>query len=834
MFKITDHIEFDNKGRAQCPTCLADGKTGKNLSLVSGTDGAYKCHRGCSTEDIRHAIGQPKGEHTGDRIVPTALAQPKKQPKYHTETSIEENTSRLINESKLAKQWLADRGIGEAEITRHHLGIVKKQITRYDGQNIAEKKLLPCITVPYSYEQGYLQKYFVAPWLTSAERCESRMIQDYGISARWWFTLKSESKELWICEGEWDAIALAKLPDLKFDICTSTTGAGNIPTDLSELDQYEKIYIWYDLDHPDSKGKRPGPDGAIKLQAKLGDRTKICTVPHPENYKSGYDLSDAINDGYTLEQFIQASTEAIAPNKTKNDVRDRLISTQELLDRAPDFVEFLVHDLITSNELQIIAAPPRAGKSLLSLGLVESVASGKEFLGRPTQQGDVIYVNCEDGDSKLKERVLAQGWDANIPVHWLTEFNLSEWDKLLEVCEEIKPKLLVIDTLTSVRSDDTDENSSKVANLLKPLKQAAKRLNMAVILVHHTKKLNVQSLSEVDVFDTMRGSGVIRSESRGAIVLAEVANTETRRNEWRLIAENGSYGKQDLLVVLDANTLSWKCLSNWTPNCSESQEAQVLAFMDKVGAASIQQVTENTSIPAKSAYTVVTRLVQRGMLVKQGTRQNAVYIRAIQQIQQLNCLLNSPNPNPVSDTGSNSTKNNIFISTDTQVQNIAPATQEISSMPQSVESEAQTLAQQPIPNSTSNSTEFNKLDFVELKAKYEVGDRVTLRDDTSATILAVDPPSRIGILYQVATTTDTTWINQDEIVFLESKAIGVGDVVAIASLPEFQKKFPRIKKLPNHFKVQAIGGANEARIEANNKVYQVPIGLIFKVEVAAK
>jgi len=84
---------------------------------------------------------------------------------------------------------------------------------------------------------------------------------------------------------------------------------------------------------------------------------------------------------------------------------------------------------------------------------------------------------------------------------------------------------------TSVRSDDTDENSSKVANLLKPLKQAAKRLNMAVILVHHTKKLNVQSLGEVDVFDTMRGSGVIRSESRGAIVLAEVANNETRRNE---------------------------------------------------------------------------------------------------------------------------------------------------------------------------------------------------------------------------------------------------------------------------------------------------------------
>lgn len=717
-FKITDHIEFDQKGRAHCPVCVSDGKKTKNLSLIPNTDGAYKCHRGCTSDDIRNAIGQPKSENQGDRIVPTALAQPKKQPKYHTKQTIEDNRAKLLNESKLAKQWLHDRGIDDAAIFAYNIGIAKKQIAKYEGKNIIEKKLLPCITIPYAYNDGYLQKYFVAPWLTSEERLDTRIIQDFGISARWLFTRKEAARTLWICEGEWDAILLA-IKATDFDICTSTTGAGNVPSDLQELEEYENIYIWYDLDEA-------GENGAKKLQAKLGDRAKICSVPHPENCKQGYDISDAIKDGFTIDHFVEATKKAIALTKTKNDVRDRLINTQELLDRAPDFVEFLVHDLITSNELQIIAAPPRAGKSLLSLGLVEAVASGKEFLGRPTQQGDVIYVNCEDGDSKLKERVLAQGWNANIPVYWLTEFNLSEWYKLLEVCEEIKPKLLVIDTLTSVRSDDTDENSSKVANLLKPLKQAAKRLNMAVILVHHTKKLNVQSLGEVDVFDTMRGSGVIRSESRGAIVLAEVANNETRRNEWRLIAENGSYGKQDLLVVLDANTLSWKCLSNWTPNCSESQEAQALAFFDKVGSASIQQLSENTSIPAKSAYTVATRLVQRGMLVKQGTRQNAVYIRAIQQIQQLNCLLNSQKSDTVSDTDPDSTKNNIFNSTDTQQENIALATPEKSSMCQSVELKAQTLTQQAFPNSTSNSTESNKPRSVKQK-RLKVGDYVQIK-----------------------------------------------------------------------------------------------------------
>jgi 5S rRNA maturation endonuclease (ribonuclease M5)/transcription antitermination factor NusG len=757
MFKITDHIAF-NRNRAECPVCLADGKSGnKNLALIPQTDGAYKCHRGCSIDDIRNAIGQPKSEHTGDRIVPTALAKPTKAV-THTAFQICEYHHNLTSKSQKAIAYLAEKGITKEMIVRHQLGVIEKSAR--NGENW-EKHW--CISIPYEISDNvYMNKYRVNPWMADRPKDLQKWSQDTNLQSRFHFTKKDGSEKLFICAGDWDSMLLADIAinqNQPFDICTNTTGEGSTPDDLSPLDEYKEIYIFYDLD-------KAGKKGAEKMAKAIGDRAKICTVPHKENPVEGYDSSNAIADGFKFEDFIESTKKGVGPGKPKNDVRDRLITTQELLDRAPDFVEFLVHDLITSNELQIIAAPPRAGKSLLSLGLVESVASGKEFLGRPTQQGDVIYVNCEDGDSKLKERVLAQGWDANIPVHWLTEFNLSEWDKLLEVCEEIKPKLLVIDTLTSVRSDDTDENSSKVANLLKPLKQAAKRLNMAVILVHHTKKLNVQSLSEVDVFDTMRGSGVIRSESRGAIVLAEVANTETRRNEWRLIAENGSYGKQDLLVVLDANTLSWKCLSNWTPNCSESQEAQVLAFMDKVGAASIQQVTENTSIPAKSAYTVVTRLVQRGMLVKQGTRQNAVYIRAIQQIQQLNCLLNSQNPNPVSDTATNSTKNNIFIPTDAHVQNIAHATQEISSMPQSVESEAQTLARQPISDSTSNSTEFNKPRSVKSKA-LKIGDRVEVTKGffigATGTIVA-----KMGLKFYVES---PKWVQGNEFLTNELKVI---------------------------------------------------------------
>jgi AAA domain/Toprim-like len=708
-FKITEHITFDNN-RAQCPCCLTQGKTSKNLALIPNTDGAYKCHRGCSPEQIRDAIGQPK-----DRIVPTAIAK-SSPPKFSTQETVDKATKLLLSSSKVAKKWLNDRGIDDAAIKNHQLGIVRKE---YGGTAFW------CVSIPYEYEKGsYLMKYFVSPWLPKEERViqtkkgeeieELRLKQDTGLASRFLFTKTLDTwdspvqdKELWIVEGEWDAIILANIMKQNgsaIAICTCSTGCGNVPKDLTELGGYHKILIWYDLDEP-------GKNGAQKMAIAIGDRAKIATVPSPDNPKEGWDVSDALLAGYTLDNFFVAATESRSPDKKTNTLRDRLITTQELLDRAPDYVEFLIHDLLTTNELQVIAAPPRAGKSLLGLGIADSVASGKDFMGRPTQQGAVIYVNVEDGDAKLKERIVAQQWNPKIPVYWLTEFSLNEWDALLAITTEIKPKLIVIDTLTSVRDDDGDENSSKIASLLKPLKKAAKFGNFAVLLVHHTKKLNANTLADVDVFETMRGSGTIRSECRGAIVLAEVANKDTQRNEWRLIAENGSYARQDLLVVLDASNLTWKTLSNWTPNCSESQQSQVLTFLDKVGSASIDQISANTSVPAKSAYTVVTRLVQAGMLTKQGTRQNAVYIRPIQQIQQLDSLLNSPNDLAASNAGTNSTnqENTFFAGEPEKI--ITTIAVENTALCESVELEPQSHTTQAVGQFNK---QFNKPDLVEL------------------------------------------------------------------------------------------------------------------------
>ena len=57
---------------------------------------------------------------------------------------------------------------------------------------------------------------------------------------------------------------------------------------------------------------------------------------------------------------------------------------------------WLVEGLLPAGCCAILAAEPRIGKTWLAQDLVVSVASGTPFLGRKTQQRNVLYVPAED------------------------------------------------------------------------------------------------------------------------------------------------------------------------------------------------------------------------------------------------------------------------------------------------------------------------------------------------------------------------------------------------------------------------------------------------------
>lgn len=658
MFDIREFVQFNAKNRAICPACAAmKGSDYKatNLALVPGTDGAYKCHRGCTPEDIRAAIGQEK-----ERVIPTRLAQPTPPAKVTVSPQkVREAHDRLMDSDGPAKQWLHNRGIDDGLIQRHQLGVTRAKVG---------DRHLPAISIPIPANTDgtqFFQKKRIAPWLSEGDRpAQYSPWSQYGIPPQVFFTwLPAEAQETWLCEGEWDAMVMGKMlreGNAPIACATFTCGAGNVPSPEQLALLPGTVAIFYDRnDAPMPNGKIPGDEGAKKVALALGDRGRIALVPMADDCPvQGWDVSNAIAAGFTLTDFTAAAVAAVAPPQSAtattkaNPLKARLVSNDDMIARAPDYVEWLIPDLLTVNELFVLAAPPRGGKSLLAMSLAKAIATGENFLDRPVMKGSVLYVNLEDSEAKLKERQQAQGWGSGLPVYWLDQFKLNELPYLIELADGIEAlRLIVLDTLSRIRCDGTSEGAAEMGMVIEPLQELAKRKNICILVIHHTKKMNADQATDIDVFDSIRGSGAIRATARGSLIIA--AGQEC----YRLLAENG-HGKHDLRIRQDLTSLEWKLLGKWSPSINLDQKEVVLDFMNRVGSATLEQIFEGTQIPKRSLYMVLARLCADKMLSKEGQQRSAVYIRPVQRVQQLNSLLNSQDADSVSAKGLSSTKNN--------------------------------------------------------------------------------------------------------------------------------------------------------------------------------
>lgn len=629
-FNIRDHIEFNQKGRAQCPCCLADGKTSLNLSVQKS--GAYKCFRSCTTEDIRNALGQAKPKQVA--------APPKAKTKGATQKQIEAAHEKLMH-SNNCLPWLLARGIRKEAIQHYQLGAVRS------GSKGKGHK--PCVSIPIPLEDGrYGIKKRVAPWLSKDERGDAPPWMQTGLGATVYSTHAPESpREIWLCEGEWDAIALGWLvrhSDMKNDIHIAcfTCGAGNIPP-ASELDRLPNVPIvtFYDLDEP-------GQKGAAKLQNRYKDRVLVAQTPAPEDHKPGWDVSDAINNRITLATFHKASANAKRWEKPKkeNPLRNLLQSNDEMVANARDYVDWLVADILTPDELFIVGMPPRGGKSLLGLTLAKSVATGGTFLDRPVTQGSVIYINLEDSPTKIKTRQQRQGWAEGLPVYWLDKFKLSELEYLKELAGEIEDlRLVVIDTFSRARDDAQKESSAELGKILEPLQEWAKESSICILLTHHTGKANLDH-PNADPFDALRGSTSIRATCRGAIVIVP------GEQSYRLIAENGFSDRLDLNVHINPQTLEWRLNGQWMPRIDGDMKQQILDHLNLHGEATVAEIASVLSFNAASVSTIMSRLHRDDMVKKRGGkgRSPAVYSRSSNLLKQQNHLFEHPNQDGVRST----------------------------------------------------------------------------------------------------------------------------------------------------------------------------------------
>jgi hypothetical protein len=238
------------------------------------------------------------------------------------------------------------------------------------------------------------------------------------------------------------------------------------------------------------------------------------------------------------------------------------------IESEPGGQSWLVEELWGARAVGVIGGAPKCAKTWLGLDLALSVATGSACLGRygVPEPGPVLVYLAEDALPVVRQRIEGmarhRGIDlARVAIHVITAPVLRldrgpDRARLWETTRRFRPRLLVLDPL--VRLHGIDENhAGEVAELLAYFRALQRQLDLAVLLVHHTRKnatggvaagVGLRGSSDIHAFGDSnlylrrnRDHLVLSSEHRAAAasppVYLELVTTSAQTTHLEVIAE---------------------------------------------------------------------------------------------------------------------------------------------------------------------------------------------------------------------------------------------------------------------------------------------------------
>jgi RecA-family ATPase len=263
---------------------------------------------------------------------------------------------------------------------------------------------------------------------------------------------------------------------------------------------------------------------------------------------------------------------------------------------------WLVQQLWGASSVGVIGGAPKCSKTWLALDLALSVATGTACLGKypVPEPGPVLVYLAEDALSVVRERVEGmarhRGLDfAAVEIHVITAPVLRldrdpHRTRLFQTARRLRPRLLLLDPL--VRLHGIDENhAGEVAGLLAYFRSLQRRLDLSVMLVHHTRK---NAAGGVAAGQGLRGSGDIHAFGDSNLYLRRTRERLVLSSEHR--AAPASPPVYLDLVANDAETTHLEVVAELHQERRHDLQEQVLTALDKDAVRTRAKLREELSV----------------------------------------------------------------------------------------------------------------------------------------------------------------------------------------------------------------------------------------------
>lgn len=171
-----------------------------------------------------------------------------------------------------------------------------------------------------------------------------------------------------------------------------------------------------------------------------------------------------------------------------------LMGAQDLMDSEQER-DFLIPDVLPHPSVVLIYGAGGDGKSMSAWTLAKHIATGAPFIVRgkpvPVQKGPVLLLNGDQPLVQLKEQLEEVDYPADSETFIQTDWALQRYAQFVKLMHDIKPKLVVIDSLIGCSGGRAfDENKSDFATPLYWLTRNNGVLfpGATILIVHHANK----------------------------------------------------------------------------------------------------------------------------------------------------------------------------------------------------------------------------------------------------------------------------------------------------------------------------------------------------------
>ncbi len=270
--------------------------------------------------------------------------------------------------------------------------------------------------------------------------------------------------------------------------------------------------------------------------------------------------------------------------------------------------QFLAHGLLPSVGIAGLIGKPKTFKSTFARQLSLAVAQGEFFLGQKTVQGPVIYICLEDHPKRFEQHLRELGATCNEPIYIVSDVDqINKTERIAQIIADIKPRLVVIDTMQRFLRVADLADYSKVTGAIDPYIKIARDNNTLILFVHHAKK----GLDESN--DSILGSTAIFGSLDATLYLTRTEDRIALRMEQRYFANDPK-----LALSLDPLCRRFQVIGLVEDHENQGLKDKICDFLDSSGEATQVQIREAIGGKSERVIAALKELEENEIIEKLG------------------------------------------------------------------------------------------------------------------------------------------------------------------------------------------------------------------------